>query len=199
MKSIQVPNGYSSNIKNLVLIKDFKPQGLKSHDCHVLTKQLLPVCLRCILPKHVKDASIKLCFFFNSLCAIVVDVTTLDKLQMDLVVTLCLLKKCFPFFIYIVVHFTLHLVNKIRLYGLIYLQWMYPFARYIKILKSYVQNCNRSEGCIAECYAAEEALKFYVEYMSKCVLLGYHLDVCKTCQSSSYYLVENGCKLIQIH
>lgn len=96
LKSIKVPDGYSSNIKNLVSMKDFKLQGLKSHDCHVLMQQLLPVALRCILPKHFKDAIIILCFFFNSLCTIVVDVTLLDKLPMDLVVTLCLLEKCFP-------------------------------------------------------------------------------------------------------
>ena len=37
LKSIKVPDRYSSNIKNLVSMKDFKLQGLKSHDCHVLT------------------------------------------------------------------------------------------------------------------------------------------------------------------
>ncbi|XP_024043026.1 uncharacterized protein LOC112099786 [Citrus clementina] len=36
LKSIKVPTGYSSNIRNLVSKKDFKLQGLKSHDCHVL-------------------------------------------------------------------------------------------------------------------------------------------------------------------
>ena len=36
LKSIKVPTGYSSNIKNIVLMKNLKLQGLKSHDCHVL-------------------------------------------------------------------------------------------------------------------------------------------------------------------
>ena len=36
LKSIKVPIGYSSNIRNLVSMKDLKLQGLKSHDCHVL-------------------------------------------------------------------------------------------------------------------------------------------------------------------
>ena len=36
LKSIKVPTGYSLNIRNLVSKKDFKLQGLKSHDCHVL-------------------------------------------------------------------------------------------------------------------------------------------------------------------
>ena len=33
---VKVPQGYSSNIKILVLVKDLKLVDLKSHDCHVL-------------------------------------------------------------------------------------------------------------------------------------------------------------------
>ena len=36
LKSIKVSARYSSNIKNLVSMKDLKLQGLKSHGCHVL-------------------------------------------------------------------------------------------------------------------------------------------------------------------
>ena len=50
-----------------------------------------------------------------------VDVTTLDKLQTDHVVTLCLLEKYFPPSLFdIIVHLTVHLVNKVRLYGPVY-------------------------------------------------------------------------------
>ena len=52
LKSIKVPAGYSSNIKNLMSMKDLKLQGLKSHDCRVLMQQLLPIALRSILPDH---------------------------------------------------------------------------------------------------------------------------------------------------
>ena len=46
------------------------------------------------------------------------------------------------------------------------MRWMYPFERYMKVLKGYVRNHNRPEGCIAECYIAEEALEFCTEYLS---------------------------------
>jgi len=36
LKNLKVPQGYSSNIKSLVLVKDLKLVGLKSYDCHVL-------------------------------------------------------------------------------------------------------------------------------------------------------------------
>ena len=48
----------------------------------------------------------------------------------------------------------------------VYLRWMYPFERFMKVLKGYVQNHNRPEGCIAECYIAEEAIEFCTEYLS---------------------------------
>ena len=36
----------------------------------------------------------------------------------------------------------------------------------MKVLKGYVRNHNRPEGCIAECYLAEEAVEFCTEYLS---------------------------------
>ncbi|KAL6289392.1 hypothetical protein ACE6H2_006902 [Prunus campanulata] len=48
---MKVPEGYSSNIKNLVSLKDSRLLGLKSHDCHTLMQQLLPVAIRSVLEK----------------------------------------------------------------------------------------------------------------------------------------------------
>ena len=103
-------------------MNDLKLQGLKSHDCHVLMQQLLPIAVRCVLPKHVKEVVIKLCFFFNLLCSSIVDVSTLEKLQAEHVVTLCSLEKCFPPSLFdIMIHLTVHLVNVVRLCDPIYL------------------------------------------------------------------------------
>ncbi|RVW18016.1 hypothetical protein CK203_112664 [Vitis vinifera] len=144
-----------------------KLNGLKSHDYHALMQQLLPVAIRSVLPKHVRYAITRLCFFFNALCAKVVDVSRLNDLQQDIVVILCLLEKYFPPSIFdIMLHLTVHLVREVRLCGPVYMRWMYPFERYMKVLKGYVRNHNRPEGCIAECYIAEEALEFCTEYLS---------------------------------
>ncbi|KAI5339327.1 hypothetical protein L3X38_018599 [Prunus dulcis] len=45
-------------------------------------------------------------------------------------------------------------------------------ARYMKVLKGYVQNCTRSEGCIAERYIAEEAVEFCIEHLSDVSTVG---------------------------
>ncbi|RVW24553.1 hypothetical protein CK203_090862 [Vitis vinifera] len=159
--------------RNLVSMEDLKLYGLKSHDYHTLMQQLLPVALRSLLPKHVRHAIARLSLFFNALCKKVVDVSTLDKLQNELVVTLCLLEKYFPpSFFDIMIHLTVHLVREVRLCGPVYFRWMYPFERFMKVLKGYVRNRNHPEGCIVECYIAEEAIEFCTEYLSNVDAIG---------------------------
>ncbi|KAI5313160.1 hypothetical protein L3X38_042334 [Prunus dulcis] len=92
-----------------------------------------------------------MCFFFNAICAKTVDVSKLDKLEEDVAVTLCLLEKYFPLsFFDIMLHLVVHLVKEVRLCGPVYFRWMYPFERYMKVLKGYVHNRTHPEGCIIE-------------------------------------------------
>jgi hypothetical protein len=46
LSSIKVPSGFSSNIKGIINMTEKKFQNLKSHDCHMIMMQLLPVALR---------------------------------------------------------------------------------------------------------------------------------------------------------
>ena len=115
----------------------------------------------------------RLSLFFNALCSKVVDTCNLSFLQEELVKTLCLMEKNYPpSFFDIMVHLTVHLVRKIQLCGPVYLRWMYPFERFMKILKGYVRNRNRPEGCIAKCYIAEEAVEYCSEYLSNMKAIG---------------------------
>ncbi|KAL0553549.1 hypothetical protein IC582_007447 [Cucumis melo] len=96
LAEIKVPEGYSSNTRSLVSLNDLKLNGLKSHDCHVLMQQLLPIAIRSILPKNVRYTISRICFFFNAICAKSFSVSKLDALQEDIVMTLCNLEKYFP-------------------------------------------------------------------------------------------------------
>ncbi|CAL8137313.1 unnamed protein product [Prunus armeniaca] len=137
---MKVPECYSSNIKNLVSLQDSRLLSLKSHDCHTLMQQLLLVTIHSVLEKPARYAITLLCFFFNAICGKTVDVSKLDKLEEDVVVTLCLLEKYFPpSFFDIMVHLLVHLVR---------------------------ENRTRPEGCIAERYIAEEAVEFCTEHLS---------------------------------
>ncbi|XP_074323679.1 uncharacterized protein LOC141660588 [Apium graveolens] len=78
--SMKLSYGHASNIKNCVSMADTKLFGLKSHDFHILLQQLLPVAIWSVLPKNVK----------------VVNVSKLEKLQENVVLTLFELEKIFP-------------------------------------------------------------------------------------------------------
>ena len=62
-----------------------KFQNLKSHDCHVITTQLLPVALRWLLPENVRVPIVKLCAFLNAISQKVIDQESLQRLQRDVV------------------------------------------------------------------------------------------------------------------
>lgn len=173
LKGLKVPEGFSSNISNCVSMSDLKLLGLKSHDCHVLLHYFLPVAIRNMLPKNVRHAIIRLCLCFRKLCSKVVDPNNLDALQDEIVKTLCELEMYFPpSFFDIMVHLCVHLVREVKLCGPVYLRWMYPFERFMKILKGYVKNMYRPEGCIAESYLVEEAIEFCTAYLSNAEAIG---------------------------
>ena len=50
---VKVPDGYSSNIRALVDMKELKLVRLKSHDVHMLTQYLLSLTIRLVLLKNV--------------------------------------------------------------------------------------------------------------------------------------------------
>jgi hypothetical protein len=116
------PTGYAANMQRIVSKKENKVTGMKSHDCHVLMTQTLPVAIRNILTPHVRDTLTKLCEFFNIISRKVIDPSKLDELQKDVVETLCNLEMIFPpSFFDIMVHLILYLVREIKMCGPIYL------------------------------------------------------------------------------
>ncbi|XP_058784274.1 uncharacterized protein LOC131659049 [Vicia villosa] len=117
LESIKVPHGYSSNVKRLVSVKDLKLVGLKSHDCHVLMQQLLPVAIRGILPNNVRKTITRLCLFLNAIYCKAIDPLKLEDLENEAAVILCQLEMFFPPFFDIMVHLIVHLVREIRLCG----------------------------------------------------------------------------------
>ncbi|KAL0536952.1 hypothetical protein IC582_025915 [Cucumis melo] len=56
---------------------------------------------------------------------------------------------------------------------------MYPFERYMKVLKTYVQNRNRREGCMVENYIVEEAIEFCFEFIAEVSSTGLNSFVIK--------------------
>src|SRR5438128_11321997 len=122
---VKFPMGYSSNIKNLVSMKDLKLVGMKSHDCHVMMTQILPIAIRCIKPDYVKLAVTQLCHFFNAIAHKVIDPAELSALNIEIAETLCLLEMVFPLSLFdMMVHLLGHIVDEIKILGQVFLHQM---------------------------------------------------------------------------
>lgn len=73
----------------------------------------------------------------------------------------------------------------------------------MKILKGYVRNWHRPEGCIIECYIAEEAMEFCSEYLANARTIGVPKGIesrsgfkvtptdYKTLCKAHYYVLQN--------
>ena len=145
-------------------MKDMCIVGAKTHDCHILMQQFLPIGIRGIMHPRVRKTITQLCLLFNKLCGKVFDVKSLDKIEEEAVLILCKLEMLFPpSFFDIMVHLIVHIVREIRICGPVYLRWMYPIERYMKILKGYVKNQRHPKISIVQRYIAEESIEFCSE------------------------------------
>ncbi|XP_004515196.1 uncharacterized protein [Cicer arietinum] len=119
LKNITVPDGYSSNISRCIDMENLMFNGmLKSHDCHILMEQLLPLAIQTTLPDDVSAIMIEFCSFFRQLCSKVLNVDDLEKLQNQVVLTLCHMEMIFPpSFFTVMVHLVVHLVEEVKLGG----------------------------------------------------------------------------------
>ncbi|KAK1693556.1 hypothetical protein QYE76_010253 [Lolium multiflorum] len=166
LSSIKVPSGFSSNIKGIINMSEKKFQNLKSHDCHVIMTQLLPVALRGLLPKNVRVPIVKLCAFLNAISQKVINPLTLQNLQKDVVQCLVSFELVFPpSFFNIMTHLLVHLVEEIGVLGPVFLHNMFPFERFMGVLKKYVHNRARPEGSISKGYGTEEVIEFCVDFI----------------------------------
>ena len=88
LHTIKVPDGYSSNISRNVQIKEKKISGLKTHDCHILMQQLLPIALRSSMKPEVCIVLVQLCAFFNQLCSKVINIQEFEQLESQIAIKL---------------------------------------------------------------------------------------------------------------
>jgi len=166
LNSIKVTYGFSSNIKRIINVQEKKFLNLKSYDCHVLMTQLLPVTLRGIIPPHVCLATVKLCAFLNAISQKAINPDELATLQNDVTQCLVSFESVFPpSFFDIMTHLLVHLVKEILILGPVFLHTMFPFERFMGVLKKYVHSHSRPEGSIAHGYGTEEVVEFYVDFI----------------------------------
>ena len=62
-------------------------------------------------------------------------------------------------------HLLVHIVKEIGILGPGFLHNMFPFERYMLVLKKYVRIWCSPEGCIAKGYGTEEVIEFCTDYI----------------------------------
>jgi hypothetical protein len=89
----------------------------------------------------------------------------LDDLRAYMIETMCTHEMCFPpSFFDMQQHPMIHLVDQILTLGPLYLHSIFPYERYMAILKSYVRNRAYPEGSIMDCYT-KEVVECCVDYV----------------------------------
>ncbi|CAA7022336.1 unnamed protein product [Microthlaspi erraticum] len=74
------------------------------------------------------------------------------------------------------VHLMVHLGREAQLGGPVHFRWIYPFERYMKVLKDFFRNPARPEGCIAESYLAEECIQLCSDFLKNTTSVQEKLD-----------------------
>jgi hypothetical protein len=69
-------------------------------------------------------------------------------------------------------HLLVHLVKEIAILGPVFLHNMFPFERFMGVLKKYIHNRPRQEGSIAKGHGTEEVIEFCVDFISDLAPIG---------------------------
>ena len=110
--------------------KNGRLSGLKSHDCHVLLQQILPIGLRGFAHKYISIVLFELGSFSQDLCLRILKWSELEKLEERIVLILCMLERFFSLaFFDVMVHLTVYLPREVILGGPIQYRWIYPIER----------------------------------------------------------------------
>jgi hypothetical protein len=95
------------------------------------------------------------------------------KLQNDVVQCIVSFELAFPpSFFDIMTHLLVHLVKEVTILGPVFLHNMWPFERFMSVLKKYVHNRSRPEGSIAKGYVTEEVIEFCVDFVDSIDSIG---------------------------
>ena len=130
LKSLRFPDRHASNILRLVNTEECRLFGMKSHDFHVFMQTLIPLAFRDLLQKGIWDALTEISHFFRDICSSKMNVDHIERLEMNIVETICKLEMIFPpLFFDSMEHLSVHLLFEVKVGGPAQYRWMYPFER----------------------------------------------------------------------
>ena len=130
LKSLCFLDRHASNISRLVNTEECRLYGMKSHDYHVFMQTLISLAFRDLLPKGIWDALTEISHFFRDICSRKLNVDHIERLETNIVETICKLEMIFPpSFFDSMEHLFVHLLFEVKVGGPVEYRWMYPFER----------------------------------------------------------------------
>jgi hypothetical protein len=107
-----------------------------------------------------------LMLLLNTVSQKMIDRKELDDLETYMIEIMCMFEMRFPpSFFDMQQHLMIHMVDQILTLGPLYLHSMFPYERYLAVLKSYVWNRAHPDGYIMEGYIIEEVVECCVDYV----------------------------------
>ena len=101
----------------------------------------------------------KLCAFLNAISQKVIDPEIIPRLENDLVQCLVSFELVFPpSFFNIMTHVLVHPCKELNILGHVFLHNMFPFERFMGVLKKYVHNRARPDGSISKGHKMRRSL-----------------------------------------
>jgi hypothetical protein len=95
LQNLKFPDGYAAGFRRAVNLESGKLSGVKSHDYHIFMERLIPVIFRGYFNDDVWKALAELSHFYRQLYDKEIKKETMEKLEKDMPVLICKLKKIF--------------------------------------------------------------------------------------------------------
>jgi hypothetical protein len=78
IRELKAPSNYVGQLSKKITV-DGKLQGLKSHNYHISMQQIMPLCLRTLLPKEVQVTIVRISGVFTCFCSNSVNASTMAE------------------------------------------------------------------------------------------------------------------------
>jgi hypothetical protein len=92
----KIPDGYAMGLKRAVNLKMGKLTRLRSHDFHILMERIISVMFHGYMPDAMWQAIAALSYFYRQICAKEISKNMMEKLEKEILVSLCKVAKIFP-------------------------------------------------------------------------------------------------------
>ncbi|KAK1605765.1 hypothetical protein QYE76_029438 [Lolium multiflorum] len=140
VKNVRFPDNHASSMYNKVRLEENKFVGLKTHDCHILFEEILPLAVMKTLPEEVALPLVKLAKCFKVITSKIVSNKEIAIVEDQLPEILCELEKIFPpTFFDIMEHLVIHLPTEVRLAGPVQFRNMWSTEMFIGNMKNWEQ------------------------------------------------------------